>query len=174
MKFIGHLYLRKMLMARVMGQVLQDLALCSDANAYPSEHILECICTLLNNIGYTLESMPAGKDSISQVCGRLLELKTRKTKKTNKPIYPMRIQFLIQDLLDTKNAGWVSKTFKLGAKTKEQIREDAKRDEKNQKADGSEVVVAGQRPEWITRGGDGPSAAKDDGPWEDVPKKTKR
>jgi len=166
MKFIGHLFLRKLLTARIIGQVIQDLAMCHDANTHPAEHVLECICTLLNNIGYTLEGMPAGKESIKQVCGRLLDLKQRKNKK-NKAIYPMRIQFMIQDLIDTRNAGWVKKVFKTTAKTKDQIREDAKKDEKTQKNDGSEVVVAGQRPAWMDKAA---TAADDTGPWQEIPK----
>jgi len=168
MKFIGHLFLRKLLTARIIGQVIQDLAMCHDATTHPAEHVLECICTLLNNIGYTLDGMPAGKESIKQVCGRLLDLKQRKNKK-GKAIYSMRIQFMIQDLLDTRNKGWVMKTFKQSAKTKDQIREDAKRDEKSQKIDGSETVVAGQRPAWMDK-----TSAADDGPWNEVGTKSRR
>lgn len=168
MKFIGHLFLRKLLTAKIIGQVIQDLAMCHDAGNNPAEHVLECICTLLNNIGYTLDGMPAGKESIKQMCGRLLDLKQRKTKKSGKAqdVYAKRIQFMIQDLIDTKNAGWVKKSFKAAAKTKEQIREDAKRDEKSQKNDGSEVVVAGQRPAWMEKA----AAVDDTGPWESVAK----
>lgn len=81
---------------------------------------MECICELLNSIGHTLDSRPAGKESIKQVCGRLLDLKQRKDKK-GKGVYPMRVQFMIQDLLDTKNAGWMKKVFKATAKTKDLV-----------------------------------------------------
>merc|ERR1719203_1660742 len=170
MKFIGHLFLRKLLTARIIGSVIQDLAMCHDANTNPPEHVLECICTLLNNIGYTLDGMPAGKESIKQVCGRLSDLKQRKNKK-GKSIYAMRIQFMIQDLLDTRQKGWMKKVFKQSAKTKEEIRADAKRDEKSQKIDGSETVCAGQRPAWMDKAA---SAADDTGPWQDVATKSRR
>jgi len=166
MKFIGELFLTKMLTARIIGQVIQDLAGCQDMAVNPPEHVLECICTLLNSIGYTLDNMPAGHESMTQVCGRLLDLKQKKNKK-GKEHYTKRVQFMIQDLIDTKNSNWQKKVFKTAAKTKEQIREDAKRDEKSQKTDGSEVVVAGQRPAWMTESknaADGPAA--NDGPWE--------
>jgi len=174
MKFIGHLFLRSLLTARIIGQIIQELAMCGDADKLPGEHILECICELLNSIGYTLDSMPAGKEAIKQVSGRLIDLKQRKDKK-GKGVYPMRIQFMIQDLVDTKNAGWKKKMFKAAAKTKEEIRQDAVRDERAQKTDGSEVVIAGQRPAWMTAdaagGKAGPGAKSDDGPaWQDVTK----
>jgi len=170
MKFIGQLFLRKLLTARIIGQVIQDLAMCHDASTYPPEHVLECICTLLNNIGYTLDSMPAGEASIKQVCGRLLELKTKKNKK-GKSIYAMRIQFMLQDLIDTKNAGWQRKVFKASAKTKEEIKKDSLRDEKAKKDDGSEVVIAGQRPAWMDKAA---AAGADQGEWEQIPTKSRR
>ena len=52
----------------------------------------------------------------------------------------------IQDLLDTKNAGWVMKTFKASAKTKDEIKQDAARDAASGKTpDGAEHVIAGAR-----------------------------
>jgi len=173
MKFIGHLFLRQLLSARIIGDIMQDLASCDDANAIPGEHVVECLCELLNSIGYTLESMPVGKDAITQVCGRLMDLKQRKNKKGTS-LYPMRINFLIQDLLETKKAGWQKKVFKAAAKTKNEIREDALRDEKANKNDGSQLVVAGQRPAWLTAGKDATPGARPDadgGSWQDVPSK---
>jgi len=67
----------------------------------------------------------------------------------------------------TCSAGWVKKVFKTTAKTKDQIREEAKKDEKTQKNDGSEVVVAGQRPAWMDKAA---TAADDTGPWQEIPK----
>jgi len=173
-KFIGELFLTKLLTAAIVRQVLQDLVMCNDASVNPPEHVLECICTLLTHIGYTLDSSPVGQQCIKQICGRLLDLKQRKSKK-NKEHYSKRVQFMIQDLIDTKNAGWTRKVFKLAAKTKEEIGQDAKRDEKTKGNDGSQLVVAGQRPAWMsaTSGSAGASAA-DDGPWQDVPMKSRR
>jgi len=174
MKFIGHLFLRQLLTARIIGEVIQDLAMCHNADALPSEHVIECICELLNSIGYTLESMPAGKDAITQVCGRLMDLKQKKDKK-GKGVYPMRMKFMIQDVLDTRNAGWMKKVFKAAAKTKDEIREDFARDEKTQKNDGSQMVVAGQRPAWMTAGKESAVGTKaDSGPWQEVPTKSRR
>mmetsp|Transcript_12626 Transcript_12626/g.31870 ORF Transcript_12626/g.31870 Transcript_12626/m.31870 type:complete len:122 (-) Transcript_12626:795-1160(-) len=121
--------------------------------------------------------MPAGKEAIKQVGGRLVDLQQRKDAK-GKGVYPMRIRFMIQDLIDTRNAGWMKKSFKAAAKTKEEIRQDAQRDERTQKTDGSEVMIAGQRPAWMIAdardGNSGPGFKTDDGPWQDVPSKSRR
>merc|ERR1719464_1765360 len=90
------------------------------------EHIVECMCELLNNIGYTMDSMPMGKLPLTQVCLRLMDLKQRKDK-AGKQVYSKRIQFHIQDLLDTRSKGWQKKTFKAVAKTKEEIKAEQSR-----------------------------------------------
>jgi len=173
-KFIGHLFLRQLLTAKIIGSVIADLAMCDCVDVLPGEHVVECICELLNSIGYTLESMPAGKGAVAQVCGRLMDLKAR-TDNRGKNVYSKRIQFGIQDLLDTRAAGWTKKVFKAVAKTKEEIRNEQSRDIKAQAAgknlDGSEQVIAGARPSWLTNG---PSSGRDDGPWQEVSKAGRR
>lgn len=153
MKFIGHLFLRQLLSPKVIGAVLQELALCNEPEVTPVEHVIECICELLTCVGYTLESLPSGQHALTQVCGRLLDLKQRKDS-SGRFCYSRRLQFYIQDLLDTRNAGWTKKTFKSSAKTKEEIRMDQQRELAAQSAGKTvthaEMVVAGQRPLYVT------------------------
>jgi len=178
MKFIGHLFLRSLLTSKIIGGVIQDLAMCNDAGKHPQEHIVECIVELLTSIGYTLDQGAAGQMAIQQVCGRLLELKLRKDKGGKKGIYSSRVQFMIQDMLESKNNGWMKKIFKAVAKTKDEIHADAKRDEKQQKIDGSELIIMGQRPAWVTAGKEGKADApsrKDEGSsWNHVASKPRR
>lgn len=168
MKFIGHLFLRQLLTAKIIGSVIQDLAMCERADSVPAEHIVECMCELLNNIGYTMESLPMGKVPLAQVCGRLMDLKQRKDS-SGKQVYSKRIQFQIQDLLDTRSAGWTKKTFKAVAKTKEEIRIEQSRDIKAQaagrKIEEGEMLIAGARPSYLTAGSSGDSVA-----WTAVPR----
>merc|ERR1712136_79638 len=56
MKFIGHLFLRQLLTAKIIGSVIEDLSMCSQADVLPAEHVVECLCELLTSIGYTSES----------------------------------------------------------------------------------------------------------------------
>jgi hypothetical protein len=156
MKFLGHLFLRQLLPAKIIGQIIYDLAMCDNAQMVPSEHIVECICELLNNIGFTMDSTPVGKPAMGQVCMRLMELKRRTDSKTGKGVYTKRIQFAIQDLLDTRNADWTKKVFKAAAKTKDEIKEQQRQDMKDQaqgkNLDGAERIVVGARPTYITEG----------------------
>mmetsp|Transcript_146827 Transcript_146827/g.366153 ORF Transcript_146827/g.366153 Transcript_146827/m.366153 type:complete len:756 (-) Transcript_146827:450-2717(-) len=151
MKLIGHLFLRQLLSAKVIGSVIQELTLVDRADVVPEEHVIECAVELIMSIGHTLESMPVGKSALSQVCGRLLDLKQQK--RDGKGLYTKRIQFAIQDLLDTRNAGWTRKVFGGVAKTKEEIRLDQQRELNAQghgkDVDGSQRIVAGQRPMYI-------------------------
>uniref|UniRef100_A0A7S4RVD5 MIF4G domain-containing protein n=1 Tax=Alexandrium monilatum TaxID=311494 RepID=A0A7S4RVD5_9DINO len=153
MKLIGHLFLRQLLSARVISSVIQELTLCDDAARVPEEHVIECAVELLMSIGHTLESMPAGKQALIQVSGRLLDLKQRKGP-DGRGVYCKRIQFAIQDLLDARAAGWVRKVFSGVAKTKEEIRLEQERElvalARGQEVGSGQVVVSGQRPRYIS------------------------
>jgi len=142
MKFIGHLFLRRLLSAKVIGSVLCELVLCEFEDHLPEENAIECACELLLSVGHTLETMPtgAGAQAVQQVCSRLLDLKVRKTPQ-GKAAYRKRIQFMIQDVIDTKAANWVRKLFNSSAKTLEEIRLEPAKPE--------ELVVAGQRPQYL-------------------------
>eukprot|EP00930_Biecheleria_cincta_P056008 TRINITY_DN4221_c1_g4_i1.p1 TRINITY_DN4221_c1_g4~~TRINITY_DN4221_c1_g4_i1.p1 ORF type:complete len:529 (+),score=135.23 TRINITY_DN4221_c1_g4_i1:80-1666(+) len=149
MKFIGHLFLRQLLSAKVIGTVICELVLCEQTVEVPEEHALECVCELLLAIGYTLESMPAGRMALASVCARLKELKSRQDGQ-GKSVYCKRVQFMIQDVLDTRMAGWQKKVFQAQAKTKEEIRLGQER-ELLEKAQGKgECVVTGQRPAYLS------------------------
>jgi len=174
MKFIGNLFLRHLLTAKIIGAVVEDLCKCnSKKDEVPEENIVECICELLTAIGHTLESSPAGANATTQVCCRLLDLKQRKDNK-GKQLYSKRIQFNIQDVLDMRAAGWTKKTFKSIAKTKEEIRLEQERDMEAQ-AKGKEVatgerVTAGLRPSCLVTADGAALASASDGPWQEATK----
>jgi hypothetical protein len=146
MRFIGQLFLRELLSAKIMGSVIQDLSTCDKADLFPEEPMVECICELLTTIGYTLDASPVGKKALSTVCSRLKELKS-------KGLYSKRIQFLIQDLLDLRQAGWARKTFKAAATTKHEVKMQQEKDLAASawglpKVDG-ELQIAGARPQYM-------------------------
>jgi hypothetical protein len=148
MKFIGHLFLQKLLGCRVIASIASELLGC-DGDIIPEEHAVECVCELLTAIGFSLEAMPLGKDVVTQVCGRLMDLKKMK-KEDGKGVLSKRIQFAIQDVADMRAAGWMKKTFKAVAKTREEIRAQREKEEKDMKNGkcniGAELYVAGARP----------------------------
>jgi hypothetical protein len=153
MKLIGHLFLRQLLSAKVIGSIITELVLCNCAEQIPEEHIIECAVELLMSIGHTLESLPVGKAVLQQVCGRLKDLKNMKGP-NEKSVYCKRIQFAIQDLLDVRHAGWTRRVFGGGqAKTKEEIRLEQQRELSAQalgkESPSAQQIVAGQRPVYL-------------------------
>mmetsp|Transcript_15959 Transcript_15959/g.44153 ORF Transcript_15959/g.44153 Transcript_15959/m.44153 type:complete len:447 (+) Transcript_15959:2-1342(+) len=158
-RLIGALFLRKLLATKVVGRLCCELTNCS-SDQPPEEHAVECVCELLNSVGLTLESHPAGAEVIEQVCQRLKSLKDQKHGDSKTGIYCKRVQFTIQDLLDTRGAGWSKISFKSAAKTKEEIRQQQERDEvmakcssnKHVVTPGAEKVLVGQRPSYLNFG----------------------
>jgi hypothetical protein len=121
MRFIGHLFLRQLLSAKVVGPWLCKLTRVEQPDILPEEHAIECACELLNAIGFTLESLPAGRAALAAVCGRMHALRYAKTE-SGKQAYSKRVQLTIQDILDARAADWTTKSFRKSAKTKEGIR----------------------------------------------------
>lgn len=154
MKFIGHLFLRKLLSAKVICSVLCELVLCDFEDYIPEEHTIECACELLLAVGHTLEALPAGVQAVQQICSRLLDLKSRRTME-GKAAYSKRVQFVVQNVLDARSAGWATKTFRSSAKTKEEIRLEQQREldarsrGASMTAGAGELIVAGQQPQYM-------------------------
>jgi len=150
MKFIGNLFLRQLLAVKVIGQVVHDLIGIKDS--LPEEHMIECVCVLLQAIGHTLDGTSHGKMLMSQFSGRLIELKNMPGS-DGKVAFSKRIQFQIQNLLDLRSNGWQKKLFTMQAKTKSQIRKDAQTDAQRAAKGGADAMfatgVAGQRPSYI-------------------------
>lgn len=150
MKFIGNLFLRQLLAVKVIGQVVYDLIGIKETP--PEEHMIECVCELLKAIGHTLDDTGKGKELMTAFAHRLLDLKKMQDSKTGKGVFSRRIQFAIQNLLDLRNNNWQMKVMKEQAKTKEEIRSIAVKEERA-KAKGSDVMfatqTAGVRPAYI-------------------------
>lgn len=140
MRFIGQLFLRSLLGSRIIESIIKDMSKCQN-DAVPDEAIVECLCELLQNVGYTMEnSGEAGKASLSKVCEKLRCIKGS---------YCKRVQFTLQDVLDIRRDGWKKKSFKASAKTKDEIRREQEQDLWAQacgkEVPGAEVQLAGAR-----------------------------
>uniref|UniRef100_A0A7S0AGR5 MIF4G domain-containing protein n=1 Tax=Pyrodinium bahamense TaxID=73915 RepID=A0A7S0AGR5_9DINO len=152
-RLIGHIFLRQLLPAKVITAVLMELVPCKLDGPFPEEHTLECACEMLMSTGHTLESLPTGTHVVQQVCGYLLELKGWKAA-NGKSACSKRVQFLIQDMLDARSAGWAKKSFKSSAKTKEEVRMEQERDisaqMQGERSPQAERTIAGQRPVYLS------------------------
>jgi hypothetical protein len=154
MKFIGNLFLRQLLAVKVIGQVVHDLIGIKDAPI--EEHMIECVCELLQAIGFSLDNTQHGKMLVTQFSHRLMDLKKEVDPATGKQLFSKRIQFRIQDLIDLRGRNWQKKLFKEQAKTKDEVRKDALRDAHNAQKKGGNVSdamfttqVVGMRPSYI-------------------------
>jgi hypothetical protein len=92
MSFIGELFKRGMLSGNIMLQIINDLLLNEEK---PEEDSIEILCSLLTNIGKTLESQEKYKDFVEEFYEKLLEIKAEKETSA-------RIKFMILDLMDLK------------------------------------------------------------------------
>ena len=100
MKFMGSLFLRRLIPSSVIAAILQDLVTEAAGAMLPGGHEIECACTLLCAVGATLQEDPIGKLSITQTCQRLKELRMHKAT-DGKYAYQMRLQFVMRDTMRT-------------------------------------------------------------------------
>lgn len=151
MKFIGHLFLRQLLAVKVIGQVVHDLIGIKEAGEVPEEHMIECVCELLQAIGYTLDETPNGKNLMDSFAARLRDLARHSG--SDSKTFSKRVRFQIEDLLDLRKNSWAKKLFKEQAKSKDEIRKDAIRDAGKAGKGGQESMfstkVVGVRPSYI-------------------------
>jgi len=138
-KLIGELFIRKMLGVKILSSVVHDL-LFNKEN--PEDHFIESMCELIMATGYHLDSHERGRGQLDQWEARLMELKTHGD-------YSSRVQFLIQDVFETRNVKWVKKIHKEKAKTLCQIKDDMDRAEMIggtiHVAQHGTIIVMGQR-----------------------------
>lgn len=143
------MFLRSLLAVKVIGQVVHDLV--GFKQNLPEEHMIECVCELLQAIGYTLETTDHGRLLMKQFYLRLKELKSSNTT-DGKKSYSRRIECLIQDLLELRDNDWKKKVYREQAQTKEAVRANAAR-EQRQQAKGAETTfstqVFGAKPAYI-------------------------
>ncbi|BAM39114.1 uncharacterized protein TOT_010000576 [Theileria orientalis strain Shintoku] len=85
-----------------------------DMEFRPPANLIECFSELLTTIGYTVDQIPGGSDMLDEYLAILISLKKR-------GIYPTRINFKIQDLIDLRNRNWRKKLFKEKATSVSQI-----------------------------------------------------
>jgi hypothetical protein len=126
MKFIGHLFLRQLLAAAVIRQVIGDLL-----NGEPPEIQVEYALELLQAVGHQFENSEKDKAQLSIILDRLSSLKIMKGA-DGKPYLSKRVQFLITDIEDLRRNGWKGKGFKEVAKKLDSVREEQEKDEQMQ------------------------------------------
>ncbi|CAE8595471.1 unnamed protein product, partial [Polarella glacialis] len=96
MKFIGNLFLRQLLNVKVIGLMVHDLVGHQVLpEELPEEHEIECVCELLQAIGFILDGSENGNMLMNEFSARLVDLR-RHTSPDGKTAFSKRVQFLIQ------------------------------------------------------------------------------
>merc|ERR1711879_517875 len=97
MKFIGHLFLQKMLKASVIRSIAQELIdYEKSSDEFPQEEKVECALELFHAVGCTLDQRQSDQILMTRFVSRLQDLKASRV--DGRRCYSMRVQFLIQDL----------------------------------------------------------------------------
>jgi len=152
MRFIGSLFLRRLVNARVIEHIFQVLLCCPkgrQAGSAPEEHAVECLCALVTSVGSALEGSPAGRAPLDFACGRLQGLRRREREDGGR-VYSKRIQYTIQDVLDARAGGWTTKAFKTTAKPRGEIRAQQEQ-ELEAAVSCASPVPAGRRPAYLSQ-----------------------
>eukprot|EP00746_Dinoflagellata_sp_MGD_P138223 gnl/MRDRNA2_/MRDRNA2_71914_c0_seq1.p1 gnl/MRDRNA2_/MRDRNA2_71914_c0~~gnl/MRDRNA2_/MRDRNA2_71914_c0_seq1.p1 ORF type:complete len:1309 (+),score=235.98 gnl/MRDRNA2_/MRDRNA2_71914_c0_seq1:133-4059(+) len=142
MKFLGNLFLRRLLSVKIIEQVLLDLVGGPEDDEVPDEPFVECACELLQAVGYTLELSQNGRALAEQSMSRLSDLHST-------TVYSKRLRFLIQDILDLRENSWERKVFREVAKTMDDIRRDAVKDAQSPSGTCHRTARAGVRPSYL-------------------------
>ena len=117
-KFIGELFKLQMLTERIMHECVKKLV---DYEGTPEEAEIESLTSLLNTVGKQLDN-PESKGQ-----GRMDLYFERIKQMMEIPDLPSRMRFMLLEVVELRNKGWVSKADNKGPKTITEIREDAER-----------------------------------------------
>lgn len=129
MKFIGHLFLRQLLAAAVIRQVMFDLLGSQDL--FPTETHVEYALELLIVVGPRFEETDKDKAQLNTIMDRLTVVKASKGP-DGKQILSKRVGFIIQDAKDLRHNGWKGRGFKEEAKTKDEVATEQRIEEHQQ------------------------------------------
>jgi len=131
-KFLGELYLRDVVKLSVMTYCLDEL-LKDETN----EESLECFAHLMSTMGEKLVGHSKKKNNKPFDWNKVIKLK-------NSSLISNRINFILQDLLELKDRGWVARRKIETAKSIVDLHKEVAKEEKNQRR-GSAVSISNSK-----------------------------
>ncbi|KAL4737010.1 hypothetical protein BDV11DRAFT_172367 [Aspergillus similis] len=146
-KFIGELFKLGMLTERIMHMCIKKLV---DYEGTPDEAEVESLTSLLRTIGAALDS-PDNEQNRKFMDAYFQRINLM----VQTPNLPSRLKFMLMDIIDLRNARWVSKDADKGPKTIQQIREEAARAQQ-------EAEMERQRQQASRGGGGRPAMGRGD------------
>mmetsp|Transcript_21158 Transcript_21158/g.29638 ORF Transcript_21158/g.29638 Transcript_21158/m.29638 type:complete len:892 (+) Transcript_21158:386-3061(+) len=149
MRFIGELYKGDLIKLKIMLYCLQALLPTdspeeSKSNMEVDEEKVECFAKLMTTVGYSLDQQyhklrSLGKvDSHDQLmeCWKKVEIMAE-IRKEKGPTVSNRIKFMLQDLIELKQNGWITRREEETAKTIAQIHKEAAKEAKRSSSSGN-------------------------------------
>jgi hypothetical protein len=125
MQFLGHLFLRRLLPAKILYWIVETLTNARAGATTPQEHFVESACELLTTVGYTLETTQTGKSIMEETCARLTRLRNSACSEDGSRVFSKRLQFRIDDLLELRQHRWYKKSYREKARTLEEVRKES-------------------------------------------------
>lgn len=113
--FIGELFKLGMLTERIMHECVRKLV---DFQGTPDEAEVESLSKLLRTIGAHLDATDKGRPMMDVYFGRIQVM-------MDLVDLPSRLKFMLMDVVDLRDKGWMSKDANKGPKTLDEIRADA-------------------------------------------------
>ena len=101
--FTGHLYVRRVVAARVMAQVVHDLIGVRDR--MPEEPLVRCVCELMQCIGQAIDANKQG-NIMTQFLARLSNLAASRKATTQEPVYSQEIRETIRAVHEARFQNW--------------------------------------------------------------------
>eukprot|EP00571_Detonula_confervacea_P011660 CAMPEP_0172312422 /NCGR_PEP_ID=MMETSP1058-20130122/17463_1 /TAXON_ID=83371 /ORGANISM="Detonula confervacea, Strain CCMP 353" /LENGTH=974 /DNA_ID=CAMNT_0013025871 /DNA_START=207 /DNA_END=3131 /DNA_ORIENTATION=+ len=139
MRFIGELYKGDLISIKIMLFCLPALLKgeTEESSNDIDEEKVECFSKLMTVIGSSLEQQSGAMKSIGKAdaadsladCWRIVEVMAGK-RKGKAPEVSNRIKFMLQDLLEMKAKGWVTRRKEETAKTLAQIHKEVEKEER--------------------------------------------
>lgn len=140
MRFIGELYKGDLISIKIMLFCLPALLKGEDGEESTNEvdeEKVECFSKLMTVIGDSLEKQSEAMKNIGKAdaaesladCWRIVEIMAGKRKEKG-PKVSNRIKFMLQDLLEMKSKGWVTRRKEETAKTIAQIHKEVAKEER--------------------------------------------
>jgi len=126
-RFIGELYKIRMLNGKIMHECIMKLLCQTD------EESLECLCRLVTTIGELLEQETKTKQEKGNSTYNFDQYFTKMEELVSEKKISARVRFLMQDVIDLRQANWIKRREDAGPKTIDQIHKEAHKEEMKQK-----------------------------------------
>jgi len=150
MRFIGELYNGDLISIKIMLFCLPTLLKgeSDDSSGDVDEEKIECFAKLITVIGSSLEQQSEAMRSVGKTdaakslaeCWKAVEVMAGK-RKGEGPKVSNRIKFMLQDLLEMKAKGWVTRRKEETAKTLAQIHKEVEKEERAAKRSSSSASL---------------------------------